>query len=321
MKKTVYLHIGQSKTGSSYIQSMFALSRQELGASGIEYPAFSKGILMAEKGHVSWGNVDSIADIADLIQRAAAEAPDASKLLFSGEHLLQLFDARFGPNGLEALRDEFDFNILLFVRDPLDHMVSIFKQRKKTGRFSGALESFAASYNAPAMIERVLGNLNAQGYTHTVFNYSNNAQNLHALVAGWLGIPSDRLEDAPDHSINRSLTASEVFMQTTLSGHLDQKDVLLIGTMLCNLVPDVSPDPMHISEPVLAGFLDRMTKVCAQTNDLLPSGQHYNLPTLAEAIAKYPAADDAEALTFSKQQIAAVSKAFGMIVERNKGRV
>jgi len=56
----VYLHIGHGKTGTSYIQSSLALSRERLIEKGIQYPIDPRASRWAEIGHSSTGNVSRL---------------------------------------------------------------------------------------------------------------------------------------------------------------------------------------------------------------------------------------------------------------------
>ena len=56
MKKLI-IHIGHGKTGSSYLQSVFALNKDMLKKEGFDYPDH-KDSKVAEIGYISAGNGD-----------------------------------------------------------------------------------------------------------------------------------------------------------------------------------------------------------------------------------------------------------------------
>ena len=53
--KTVYLHCGAAKTGTSFLQTLFAKHSEDLISEGILYP-FNKFVSGAEKGNITSGN-------------------------------------------------------------------------------------------------------------------------------------------------------------------------------------------------------------------------------------------------------------------------
>ena len=79
MQKIV-LHIGHLKTGSSYLQSCLALSRDKLLELDIDYP-LHKSFTRAAAGRISSGNgkrfLDSLPNIGD----------PSKKIIFSNESL------------------------------------------------------------------------------------------------------------------------------------------------------------------------------------------------------------------------------------------
>jgi len=54
--RKIFFHIGHGKTGSSHLQSCFALSRDALKIERIHYPLSGKETTKALAGHISMGN-------------------------------------------------------------------------------------------------------------------------------------------------------------------------------------------------------------------------------------------------------------------------
>ena len=86
--KTLYIHIGHNKTGSSYIQSIFANSIATLQEQGIVY-ANSKNLEKAKRGEITTGNSSAFSDI--LKNNNALSSKEEHRLLFSSELLFRSF--------------------------------------------------------------------------------------------------------------------------------------------------------------------------------------------------------------------------------------
>ena len=93
--RTLYLHIGHGKTGSSYIQSSLVLSRDALAAQGIAYPPY-KTDAAAAAGGMSSGNGKPLFQALESGWRAALLAWRLARIegnvLLSSELLLRYLE-------------------------------------------------------------------------------------------------------------------------------------------------------------------------------------------------------------------------------------
>ena len=132
MTRTVIIHVGHGKTGTSYIQSALALNRDKLSELGISYP-YDSSIELAIKGDTTSGN-------GELFQSNYIPAvEEVDQILFSSEIL---FHSLIGDGGLSlknCLMNKYEnVKIILYTRDILDMLVSTWGQLvKKMGATIG----------------------------------------------------------------------------------------------------------------------------------------------------------------------------------------
>lgn len=145
----VFLHIGTEKTGSSHLQSLASINRGLLSQYGIHYPVENtKQEVLSIKGEISAGNAQALADalnVNDLnscnifIKQWIQETKEKKcHTLFLSNELLVLALAK--DNRLKQFKALFDkhqvddIEMLLFLRDPIDQALSLYKHRAKNGK-------------------------------------------------------------------------------------------------------------------------------------------------------------------------------------------
>lgn len=132
MSRSVVIHVGHGKTGTSYIQSALALNRDQLDNLGISYP-YDESIDLAVKGDTTSGN-------GGLFQSNYVPTPEENdQILFSSEIL---FHSLIDDGGLSLnnyLSNKYQrVKIILYTRDVLDMLVSTWGQLvKKMGATIG----------------------------------------------------------------------------------------------------------------------------------------------------------------------------------------
>ena len=135
MSRTVIIHVGHGKTGTSYIQSSLALNRGKLSELGISYP-YDLSIERAIQGDTTSGN-------GALFQSHYLPAiEEADQILFSSEILFHSLIDDGGLSLRNCLMDKYEnVKIILFTRDILDMLVSTWGQLvKKMGATIGLNE-------------------------------------------------------------------------------------------------------------------------------------------------------------------------------------
>lgn len=276
----LYLHIGHSKTGTTWIQATAALNRQALAAGGIGYPGF--GVQRsADSTAIELGNASMAAlSLEQLAATLAAAAPErgARGLLLSSEELFVQLNALADPAGVAAVARAAGFatlRVLLFIRDPMEHAASLWQQYLKRGGGSAGIEPFFEHYAVP---ERVAGFLESYGaheaFRVTVLNYSRRRSDVLAPLARWLEMPHQDWKTPPVDRLNRSLTMGELAFQTALNRHLGKAGAVL-SDALCERLPGIRPadlrPPLALQEAVWA----RLAPAIARINARLEPAERY----------------------------------------------
>jgi len=149
MKATVYLHIGMHKTGTTSIQATLFKNRLKLRDHALNYLSINQNHsatlypLFCDNPHLYHINRSAGVDteekaarrnsIVDEALRHELETNTCSRLVISGEDLIQLT-----PPGIERLRQRLlpfadRFRVLVYVRDPYASINSAFQQRLRAG--------------------------------------------------------------------------------------------------------------------------------------------------------------------------------------------
>ena len=297
--KTLYLHIGHGKTGSSYIQSSIAGSLNSLVKNGIYYPEVP-GLNLAAKGNISSGNGSLLfGDV--LFDREPGQKILTDSLLFSGEYIFERFYEELFVSNIRELCRRFEIEvvkILLFIRNPIEHAASIFQQSiKRGGRVHSIVECFE-SYDGPQKVADLLNQEFQFGpeIQITIKNYSYITSNILVHFTNWLGLPETALKSPQVPLINRSLTFGELEFQRDVneilgpSGHL-------VSDRLCSRLSNIKADKIYPSNAIQSEMYNRLLPEIDTVNSKIPAEQHYKLEL------KTGVDLDSDEISFTREQI------------------
>ena len=281
MTRRLLLHIGHAKTGSSYAQSMFALSVEALRAAGVAYPQTGK-MRRARAGMPTNGNAETWADAVFASGNANERALDfdgTDTLLLSAESLtprLARDNAAAHLANAANANDVDQIRVLLITRDPLEHMISTYAQQIKAGHVV-TLNKIAKAYNQPVIVGRALRNLATLPNVEVdVVNYRRYLPNPAAIFATWLGIPADTLTLPPHTRVNRSLTVDEIAFQLRMNERFGRRTGIIAEPLMRELPDMLDPAPT-LSLQGLRAFNARLRQMVKDVNDLLPRSDRYHL--------------------------------------------
>ncbi len=180
-----------------------------------------------------------------------------------GEYFKQL-SARLEDVGFTKL------NILLFTRDPVSHAASLYQQSiKRDGKFH-SIEHIFESYDTPKKVANFIEAADCDNFCDiTVFNYSRNKGDLVGRLADWLGLDKDGFLLPKKETINRSLTESELYVQSVFNRYLG-KCCGLISDPLCELLPDVKSDVILPDYAVQMDMVNRLKSYILSVNSMFP---------------------------------------------------
>lgn len=144
MKNTIYIHIGLPKTGTSYLQSLFAINSELYREKGLIYPDLTGNFKEARLGKTTSGNG---------LRLAATSIPELLKpfqpynlhdfrnnfdkeynYLISCEWLSECQISFFDTIN-KLFNDKFNVKYIAYVRDPIDKIKSNYYQNLKIGDY------------------------------------------------------------------------------------------------------------------------------------------------------------------------------------------
>ena len=231
--KRLIVHVGHGKTGSSFLQSIFALNSERMAKLGIFYPQHYS-ISEARKGFVTSGNGSTLLE-TDRFYTAHPTILISSELLFRELAEKQEYVAK--------LSKLYDVEIIIYLRDVIDHRVSQWGQHIKRGGGYIDLNTFLLTnkYDVLDWVLKWIEMSNEIGFTLTLKNYTKCKNKLaQDFFNGVLKVPS-LAEDLiiPGKLINRSLSLSELEVQRVLNAAFGNSSSRYVSDFLCNNFPDV----------------------------------------------------------------------------------
>jgi len=325
MPRTLYLHAGHVKTGSTALQAAFAVSAGRLAALGIDYPALDDAAREIDHDTMTpVGNGRTFAaDPAAYLARAGARAAAGRHMLVSSELISQDAPPGLLPRAVAAAR-EAGFErvaLLLFCRDPLPLAVSMWQQSVKGWQAETRdLDDWVAeAFDLPERIAAFLDAARAtEGLALTARSYRR--ARLVGCVADWLGVPEETLAHgaggaggtAAGRSVNRALTRSEAALQRALNAALGRSGDVFAFRIVHRL-PEVPPDPPRVNPAVWAERLADLSEALDRIDAALPAGE-----TLDRALPE--PAPPAEPYTFSAEQLAVIAEGLAAHAARARAR-
>lgn len=286
MTETSYFIIaGHGKTGSTYLQQCLSRSRAILKDRGVDYPEAA--------GETHSGNGKGL-----LFRKEFSTA--APRVLYCNEHIWHQI---LGLDNLGGKLHQLGKpSFLIFIRDPLEHAISVWRQGFKKGRQNARdLESYCASYDIPTRMRTVISRLDELGIDLTVRNYSRVRADIVGEVETWLGVEGLIRGDIE----NRSLTESEMHAISILTR--EGSDPAALASMFIRALPhEVEPltgPPRDVQERMLERLADDIAWMNARVGD-----QGYNCTLL-------PVAGEG-ALTLKPEHIQAMAEVLSGRAER-----
>lgn len=205
--KELYLHVGHGKTGSSFIQHNLVLNKKELHANGFFYPQV---VSSNESNAINSGNGGVLYSYKnDKNLRNLFKNND--KILLSREQFLKEMAQTHNQQSLKSFCKKFQIekvNILLFIRNPLEHLSSMYQQNIKRLGFTEDINKFSDSYKVTSEVILFLQFCKRNNYKVQIYNYSLLRKNILNLTTKWLNIENIKIKTTT--TVNRSLTYSEM---------------------------------------------------------------------------------------------------------------
>ena len=281
MSRTLWLHIGHGKTGSSYLQSVLALNREALIGRGVDYPA-PRDIAAARMGETTVGNASrfrrQLGGAWSSRLAGVRHSFGRGDVLLSNEGLLNALAYEVSRRNLMRFAAVAGFDrirALLFIRDPDEHFLSFYGQVVKYRGETRDIDDMLSRYPPPRNVNAFLKAMRDEPDVDvTVRNYSRVRGALKAELADWLGLSVNALADPPVSAVNRSLTAEEIAVQRALNHRFGPCPALYADRI--GRAPPMSPaTKLALTAPQRDRLRDDLQVTMRRVNKWLPEEDHY----------------------------------------------
>lgn len=130
--KTLYIHIGTPKTGSSTLQHFFENNRETLLQKGVYYPADISheryGGYESTDGNFAW--VTRLhPDMEEVRKKVQGMFRISEKVLLSTENIwLEIYDKESFFAGIRSIADDLEVKVIVYLRKQIDYLESQYRE-------------------------------------------------------------------------------------------------------------------------------------------------------------------------------------------------
>ena len=221
-KPQFYLHIGHGKTGTTAIQSAFAIAQEDLLRHEIEYPIPLIEREKASQFAITSGNWKHNPEesLAKELFRLSQEKTNNNSILLSSESLFWHLDSLFEQE-IYKLK-ELNLHVLLAVRDIEEMLSSEYQQRVKRHGEKRPFEQFLRSRHFISSHHKkasdVINLLKKNEIKTTIINYSKHKNKITELIFEALQAPDAYPRNSVDGVVvNRSMSQKELSILTLVN--------------------------------------------------------------------------------------------------------
>ena len=313
----LYLHVGHSKTGTSWLQAALRENAEVLAEVGLVYPILAgigdeQGTEIGQ-GNGLWVAIGPAGELETRLRMIDHSDGPSGTVLSSEEFFPQLTryaDAAVLPRAARAAGFE-RVEILLFIRNPVGHAASLWQQYLKSGVGSAPIEAFFEKYSVPERVARFLRRYSRlEGVSLTCLNYDRHRRDLLRPLCSWLGQPPNTMAPPQASTINRGMTRAELALQVALNRHIGRTGKFL-SDALCAGLPELAPSRVYPDPRFQRAMCERLSPTLAHVNKHLPEVEAYR-PDIRPVSDTSHASD----LIFSPDQIELIGHAFGNEIRR-----
>jgi hypothetical protein len=302
---TVYFHPGAPKTGTSYLQVLFARHIEEMAEHGLVYPEndFVKG---AREGQITSGNGVELAnfirpELPHSIDNKFAFIDNLDHLLKSGDGKDFLFSSEFmvfqENERTDALinclqKNKYDAKVIYLVRDFSKAARSSYSQQVKRAGEDRTFEEFIKKWDPYYLHHINLMNAAFGKEKVNIFNYEEHKSRLASLFfKDFIGIDIEFKNTGQNKIINRSLDGKELELLrifNEFSGGGNSSSSTLISDALMK-IPSISnekfvatPEEFEILSSRFGGAIAEInSQLCGQkislAGDVKPADRQVHL--------------------------------------------
>ncbi len=320
--KKLLLHCGYHKTGSSFIQTMFARNDTYLKSKGIFFPREGKYDEM-RSGKITPGNGKGLAlalrekeykRTLNILQEWVEQARrnDCAALLISSELLFPSFAVAGAFDSLERAARAAgigEIHALLFFRDPVAHALSLYAHRAKGGNVANFRDWLETGYETLGNIEKFLDAFEKTSIRWAFRTYVKDSEALVKMVfEDWLAL--ERPEIPEEDGVNVSMTLSEIALLQEFKHLVKPESVKLISHALRKLPAELKAQDENLRKKyaqIAAGYLLQYNGLFGRANAFLPPTDQLGIMPLSAEAGQGELST--EPLSLTPQQIRAATEA------------
>lgn len=284
MKPKITLHIGLGKTGTSAIQAALARNHDVLKANGALYPEH-ESFHSARSGEVTSGNlVPKGANwFEDQLMANVRKNPGYPAYIFSSEFMWWQMDSFFRA-GLQY-RSDYDFDVVLFLRNPFELLNSCYQQKVKNGGFFLGIREFSPTLRSFQFVTMLLKKFEDHDIRYKLFNYSVMKRDAVKQFFMHLGLWEVVEADAVNTGVvNRSLTIAELDFIRYVNQIFGKQHGTRISNALIAQLPDIAADIVPIDEETRRAICEGNERYIRYLNERLPSSEQLTFEPLQPSV-------------------------------------
>jgi tetratricopeptide (TPR) repeat protein len=281
----LYLHVGHGKTGSSFLQSVFAKNATLLRANNIIYPGNEQVLESAASGETTSGNVGV------LLEKLKEDNPfpeGPHSFLFSWEGLASKFreDEFVDACARAAKVGGKTVSVLFFIRDPIDLQLSSYTQIAQARKFDHDPEDYfrgqakARQFQTFNDVQCVCTACKANDFELKIYNYTRSKSELINNTQSFLGLDDSVELELPSRKVNRSIGAMELgicrAMRESFSLFQTPKNENYLKQFI-DSTPNVKWPPLNVSQESQDIFSSEVEDAMIETNTYLEPDAKYQL--------------------------------------------
>lgn len=225
------VHIGLQKTGSTSLQAAFHDNREALRRNGVAYPLFGSTGASTQHHH------KSLLDVLSGIAPRRAFLPDNWAECFHSETAgadfcvvsCEGFSFLPDPEVAASLFPRNRTRVLMYVREPVAYIASVYKQRVKTTNMAMRLREFAETYRLPYLDVaekwgRVFGRENV---VIRQIDREADHPDIVADFANLLGLELDHAFPSRKYELNPGIAGNLLFVKRILNFFITSEDCFI----------------------------------------------------------------------------------------------
>jgi hypothetical protein len=200
-----------------------------------------------------------------------AKISGCDKLLISSEGLFHSLASNEYYELFEELKKKTvisEINSLVFLREPFDHIISLYKHRGKRGTITDFKSWVENDYETLDMTEILIDKAKSDKIAWTYRKYKNDSKFMaESLFSDWLKIETPRIPS--NDKVNTSLTLSEILVLRELNKSGEKEEVLWLQKQFALITKENKASDSYLKNFYRAQideWIKSKSKVMAKTN-------------------------------------------------------